>query len=350
MKTVMVVLVVIFAAGSTGFASLVFQAGGDRLVAIQNNDGGWDSQVGDGDPTNASIRNTVAPIAMGLAQAYRWTGDVGQLTALQNAGNFLLAKTNNFSSCDGYLAVELDSIFGGTTYTSHVKANFYGALAAGAYDRNGGGTLYDTAAYIDLIRTERSGAKANLAAWDIGIGLYAADLVEADTSAWLAGTRAEIEELDGNAYYDVLGLAGSILGLASVGQDFDPTAGEHAAASSLSNLGQILASYQIAGGGFAWNMDYVVEDAGNEVVQETAYSILALQALDSAGYLANIGDARSYLHSVQLGTDGWENNPGSGENNQMTGEALWAIPEPSAIILFGLAGLNLLRKRKLQRF
>ncbi len=58
----------------------------------------------------------------------------------------------------------------------------------------------------------------------------------ANTSPWPAGTRAEIDQLDGNAYYDVLGLAGSILGQASVGQDFDPTVGEHALASSLGDL------------------------------------------------------------------------------------------------------------------
>ena len=49
---------------------------------------------------------------------------------------------------------------------------------------------------------------------------------------WVAGTKAEINELDGEAYYDVLGLAGAVYGLAYVGVDFDPTAGQHAAASS----------------------------------------------------------------------------------------------------------------------
>lgn len=347
MKTVTVALVaVVLAAGKTGFAGLVFQAGGARLAAIQNNDGGWDSPSDDGDPTNASTRNTVGPIAMGLVQAYLQTGDAGQLTALQNAGNFLLVKTNNFSPCDGYLAVELDSILGGTTYTSHVKTNFYGALAAGTYNRNGAGTLYDTASYIDLIRTERSGLNANLAVWDIGIGLYSAGLIGTETTAWLAGTKAAINELDGDAWYDVLGLAGSILGLASVGEDFDPTAGEHANASSISDLGETLASYQIADGGFAWNSNYVVENAGNEVVQETAYSILAL---DSAGYSANISGARAYLQRVQLGTGGWENHLGSGENSQITGEALWAIPEPSVMILLGLGGLRILRRRTSQK-
>ena len=81
-------------------------------------------------------------------------------------------------------------------------------------------------------------------------------------------------------------------------------------------------------------------------MQETAYSILALDALDGAGYSADIYGARSFLQGVQLGTGGWESYPGDGENSQITGEALWAIPEPATVILIGLGGLSFLRKRR----
>ena len=222
MKIAAAVILVFFAGlSTTAFAGMLFQAGADRLVALQNDDGGWDTPLNDGNPASASPKNTLGPIARGLAQAYRQAGDAGQLAAMQSAGALLLTKTNNFSPCDGYLAIELDSIFGGTNYTDYVITNFYDSLAAGTYDRDGAGTLYDTGSYVNLIRTERWGANANLAAWDLGTGLYAADLVAADTTAWAAGVKAEINELDGDGWYDVLGLAGSILGLASVGQDFD---------------------------------------------------------------------------------------------------------------------------------
>jgi hypothetical protein len=339
------VIAIIFGVGGIAAGATLFQDGGDRLVSLQNDDGGWDWPLDDGTTATASPKNTIAPIAMGLAQAYQVTGDTAFKDALFNAGEFLLDKTNNFSPSDGYLAVQLDQIFGGTTYSDHLKTNYYDPLAAGNYDYKGEGTLYNTDSYVTKIRTDRAnGGIPNLAAWDVGMGLFAAGEMGADISAWIAGAEAEINELNGADYYDVIGLAGAIFGLASVGEDFDPTAGEHAAAGSLDDLAAILAGYQIAGGGFTWNSNYLGEGEGNETVQETAYAILALNAVDPVAYAGVIAGAAQYLKDVQLTTGGWENYTGSGENNEITGEALWAIkavPEPTTLLLlgFGLIGL-----------
>ena len=303
----------------------VFQNGADRLTALQNNDGGWDWPLTDGNPASVSPKNTVGPIAEGLAKAYLYTGDPDHRAALQDAGALLLAKTNNFSPSDGYLAATLDDLLGVTTYTDHLMNNFYGPLAAGTYDRNGVNTDYDTAEYVNLIRVSRSGSQANLAAWDIGMGLVGAAAAGADTSAWIAGVKAEINELNGDGWYDVIGLAGALYGLAYVGEDFDPIAGEHAAADSLDALGATLVSYQISSGGFAWNSNYVVPNDGNETIQETAYAVLAFAELNQKIYLSAIKAAADYMASVQLSTGGWENYPMSGENNEITGEALWGI-------------------------
>jgi hypothetical protein len=91
----------------------------------------------------------------------------------------------------------------------------------------------------------------------------------------------------------------------------------------------------------------VIEDDGNETIQETAYALLALNEFDSATYASDILSAASYMIGAQIGTGGWENYAGAGENNEITGEALWAIsvPEPATMCLLGLGGL-LLRKRK----
>ena len=242
---------------------------------------------------------------MGLAKAYRVSGDADMLTALGNAGALLLTKTNNFSPSDGYLAAELDDIFGGTTYVDHVTTNFYAPLAAGTYNRNGAGPLYSTATYIDLIQASRHGGGiGNLAAWDIGMGLVgaaSAGVNGSELDIWIQGVEDEIDLLDGNAYYDVIGLAGAVYGLAFVGEDFVPTAGEHSAAGSLADLGDILAGYQITeSGGFAWNSNYVIPYDDNEDIQETAYAILALHGLGGhdhrRGSCRGIPQGRPALH------------------------------------------------------
>lgn len=311
-----------------GSVNAALTAGAARLAALQNLDGGWDWPLDDGNPASISPKNTFGPIGMGLAKGYWHSGDAAHRAALLDAGTLLLTKTNNFSPSDGYLAAELDRVFGGTTYVNHVTANFYGPLAAGTYNRNGAGTLYDTAAYVNLIRTVRSGTQANLAAWDLGMGLVGAAAAGAETAPWVAGVKAEIDELNGDwtvSYYDVIGLAGAVYGLAYVGEDHDPIAGEHEAASSLADLAAILASYQITGGGFAWNSAYVIPNDANEAIQETAYAVLALSQVNRSLYLEAIQGAAEYMLSVQLATGGWAGDVLSTENNEITGEALWGI-------------------------
>ncbi len=294
---------------------------GNRLVALQHTDGGWGWYIAD----VSSPLNIIGPIGMGLAQAYQESGVSGQKTSLTTAGAFLLAKTNNFSPSDGYLAAQLDKVLGGTTYTTYVKTNYYDQLAAGTYNKNGLGTLYTTASYVALIRASRSGSQANIAAWDLGIGLVGASMCGGATADWITGVEAEVNELISGNDYDVIGLAGAVYGLAFVNATFDPTAGSYAAANSVSDLAATLASYQISGGGFTYNSTAV--SAGNETNQETGYAILALNQVSRATYLTAIQGAATYLMSVQLGTGGWDDYVGDtyGENNELTGEAIWGI-------------------------
>jgi hypothetical protein len=303
-------------------ASPALYDGGTRLVETQNDDGGWGWPL-DG----VSASNTIGPIGKGLAEAYKDTDDAFMYTALQDVATFLQAKTNYFSPPDGYLAAELDSILGGSTNVDFVNDNYYDLLAAGTYNHKGEGTLYDTPGYINMVRSAREAqGLANLAAWDIGMGVVGADsagVTGAELDYWIQGVKDEINELDGDLVCDVIGLAGAVYGLAFVGEDFDPTAGEHAAASNLNDLADILASYQVSeSGGFAGNS--LLVDPGEEWVQETAYAILALAEV--GGYDSETYSAARYLENVQLGTGGWENSAGEpGENNEVTAEALWGV-------------------------
>jgi beta-lactam-binding protein with PASTA domain len=299
--------------------------GGSRLVELQNNDGGWDRgwPPDDGDPNSGSDPETFASVAMGLAQAYRQTGEPNMLAALQKAKTYLLSKTDNFAITDGALAVELDSILGDTACVDYVSTNFYDKLEAGTYYDVVSGAIHDTNSYIQSLR-DLDEDIANLAAWDLGLGLYSAYMIGANTTEWIAGVKTEIDELDGGHGFDVLGLAGAVFGLAAVGEDYDPQAGQHEAASSLGDLAAILASYQIDTGGFTWHWLYR-EEGLDEIVQETVYGLMALNEFDRDGYLTKLWDAGNYLQSIQLVTGGWENYPGYGEKNEITGESLRGI-------------------------
>jgi len=289
------------------------QDGGTRLVEKQNDDGGWGWPL-DG----VSANNTIGPIGKGLAEAYKDTGDASMYAALQDVATFLQAKTNYFSPPDGYLAAELDSILGGSTNVDFVNANYYGPLAAGTYNHKGEGTLYNTQQYVQMLRDRRSSdGIPNLAAWDLGMGLVGAASAGASTIEWINGVKAEIDELDGTQdAYAVLGLAGAIHGLAFVNENYNPQDGDYASANSLSDLAVILAGEPLTSG---------AEDG--ELLQRNAYAILALNEFNRTTYLSVIQNAADYLISVQKPTGGWGGNnpPSNGENNEITGEVLWAI-------------------------
>lgn len=309
------------------------QTGADRLVQEQNTDGGWGWPL-----TGGSAMNTIAPIGKGLIQCYNRTLSATELAAINKTKTLLLTKTDNFSLADGYLAKALDDVLGGTTCVAFVKTNFYDKLASGTYVMHGDVTNYNTVSYIAKKCADRAAAgvgienQANMAAWDIGMGLVAAakcGVIGTELNAWIDGTENKINQLNSAISYDVIGLAGALYGLAYVHATFDPTAGSLAAASSIHDLANILASYQIISGGFAWNSAWVIPNDGDEAIQETAYAILALNEIDRAGYIDKILSAADYLASVQLGTGGWSDyqapNPPSYivENNEVTAEALW---------------------------
>jgi beta-lactam-binding protein with PASTA domain len=309
---------------SMGQPATAMEHGGSRLVELLNNDGGWHMSA-NGDPNSPSDANISGSAAIGLAQAYRQTGDPNMLAALEQAKTFLLGKTDSFAIADGTLAVEFDDVLGGTACTDHVMDNFYDKLATGTYYDAISQTTHDTASYVQLLRDRRfNEGVANMAAWDLGLALHSAHIIGAATAEWVDGVKAEIDELDGNEGYDVLGLAGAVYGLAAAGEDYDPYAGQHASASNLSDLAAILAGYQLETGGFTWRSLYM-DPHFDETLKETVYGLLALEAFDRSGYLMQIRDAANYVQSVQLETGGWENYPGEGENNESTGEALRAI-------------------------
>ena len=297
--------------------------GGDRLVEQQKEDGGWEWPLDSLDPNNdIGDAETFGVTTLGLAQAYRRTGDANMLAALERAKGFLLGKTDDFTVSDGLAAVELDSILDDSNCMEYVRENFYDKLAAETYYVVDTNTTYDTNSYVQSLRDKRvAEGIPNLAAWDMGFGLYSAHAIGSDTTHWLAGLKSEIDELNRNMPYDVLGLAGAVLGLGASGEDYDPQAGAQASASSVTDLADALAENQLPTGGFTWYWMFREENL-DESLKETSYGIIALAKLDHESYLTVINDAVNYLQNVQLLTGGWENYTYSGENNEITGESL----------------------------
>jgi hypothetical protein len=85
-------------------------------------------------------------------------------------------------------------------------------------------------------------------------------------------------------------------------------------------------------------------------VQETVYAILALNQLNHNLYLPNLLSGGAYLRAAQLPNGGWEDYTGSGQSNNVTGEAmrgLEAIPEPTAagMLILGTVGFFCRRRR-----
>jgi len=327
MSCIVTIFFLVFVSPAMAVDPQVFQDGANRLTATQNTDGGWDWPLDDGDPGAGSAQNTIGPIGMGLAQAYYSTEDPDHLAALESLGTFLLAKINTFSAQDAYMAAELDNIFGGTAYVDHMKTYFYDQLAAGTYDLKGLGVTYTTQEYIDYVRQRRADQGiANLAAWDMGmalVGVVAAGGI--DPSPWISATEAEVAEIVFPGDYDVIGLAGAVYGLSCVP---NPTV-------DLLTLADQLAGYQIDGNGFAEVSSNLV--AGGESIQETAYALIALNRADREQYIAQITGASQWLEAMQLPTGGWGGDSGGtdGENNEVTGEALWALQESQRSIPVG---------------
>lgn len=314
---------------------------GAWLAATQCDSGTWGWPGANGSPTDgcpAGYANVLGPTAQGLASAYLAGGsvDATMRAALADAGAYLLTKTNNFSLADGYLAVTLDEILSPVdqVYSAYVKANFYDKLLAGTYQRTNDAASYDTAGLLAKLRSLRSGANANLAAWDLGIGLFSAvgmkDHLGAGfelSPAFAAHALAELEELSTPGWYDVVGLAGAIIGHARAGLDVDPTAGAHAAADSLADLAYILTSYQIPEtGAFTWQSDQLTE--WDATTQETAYALLALvEARDFGvpGLDDAIDAAVAWLAATQVHGGGWLYYVGYGEYAEIVAEVVWAL-------------------------
>jgi len=356
-KRLLILSIFIFIAGTVHASTFV--DGGNRLVNTQMTDGSWEWNLGSG----VSSTNQAAPAGMGLLAAYNQTGDINYLNQAIAAGEFIIANSPTHHTQNGIFMSELSRVTGDNRYADTVKSDYYDALEAGTFEK--GGLFYDTATYAQYILNLRIDQEYdNLALWDLGTAAYGAELIGASESELV--TWGNYIETGLNAWhsaysstgnnYAVLGLAGSILGLAALNQDLDNpiSGGDYLdGAMTAGDLADILITYQAPSGGFSKYPDYPLDAYAG--AQATAFSIIALIEIDAELYDTQINKASSWLQSIQLQTGGWSDGwAGIGtERNEVTGEVLWsmnaAVPEPSTMILlgFGLLSIASIGRKKL---
>jgi len=302
----------------------VLTAAGGRLTVLQNDDGGWDDPLDDGDPTAGTIPGSSGVVGLGLAVTYPFGAGANRLDALERTGVLLLGRVDDFLAREAVLAAALDRIFGTSAYSEHVRQMFYDRLAAGTYyDAYTAMADMTTEQYIASVVDYYGAEGVNTAAWDLGVSLVDAYAAGAATGPWVAAVCEQIDRMDAAWDDDVLGLAGALFGLATVGYDYDPQGGAYAAAQDLAGLADILLGFQMPSGGFTYHAGAM--NPGDETVSVTAYAILALAALDRTAYAQAIADARQFLLDVQLPTGGWEDYIGAGEQSWITGEVARAL-------------------------
>ena len=98
-------------AGSPDPVRAAIAKGADRLVSLQNADGGWFFTVGDldcGYGAGVSCPNTFGVTALGLAVAWQTTHDADHLAAAAAAADALVAKHGAAPACDGNPATSAD--------------------------------------------------------------------------------------------------------------------------------------------------------------------------------------------------------------------------------------------------
>ena len=351
-----------------------FQAGADHVIAQQCLDGGWGWPHAS---CSTTYHNITGPIALGILNAYSYTGDPAHLASAVAAGDFDLLSafpnlTPSFGSFGPAFLHTLSGPSSDPTYSTFAEVNFFDALTAGTYGDPaasgwGGFAPADTYNYIARHKANRGGSQINLRPWDMQympwlagpIGNAASgidttvDTIDQDgdgNDGEDAGTQQDmfrdlsvldgLDTLDAAFAWDLLGLAGGVRGLALNGTTSFPalTATNFTAISghtTLCQLADTLAGFQNATGSWSWNsalQDPI--DPTDQDTQATAYAVLALIAAENAGcgpYTSEIDAARDWLRTMQLPTGGFMSYPGGSENTEVEAEVLSAlIPDPCA--------------------
>lgn len=330
------------------------QAAADHIIDQQCLDGGWGWEHY---ACPVTANNITAPICLGLLRSWAMTGDTATLDAAVAGGDFDLTYLYGngearFSAGTAYFLWALTQATGDTTYSDYAATEFFDELTAKTY----GPSDLDTAGWIGAVQAARTGVWINLRPWEFPTIAYVSGIIgNADSTTppdvisqqdkFVEAVLDGLDTLDSTdastAYYDLIGLAGGIRGLALTGTtSFAPISSPNSAIidgiDDLCDLADVLAGLQNPDGSWYWHSDLSVYGGPTESdkdTQVTAYAILALLAADDAGctplpggrYTDEINKGREWLDSMQDPDGGYPSYPGGTHNVEVEGEATDAV-------------------------
>ena len=296
---------------AAGTADDAIMNAANRLVATQNDDGGWDWNAPDTNFASPSPNNTIGVTAQALVDAYVLNGNISYRDAAIVAADKIdfATDTQRIRGPDISFLVELSEATGDSSYASLAKTEFEEAKI-----NEGNGSATGLAEYI---RNGRIGQGYEaLVAWDIDLYVQGASALDRYFPG--QGYENDAEDMTEVIYdfmYSTFNFADKTepnYWLSHTGSiDAFTSTGLHETERD-TLVANLLAS-QNGDGSFPADDDWTTDD------QTTAYAIIALL---KAGENSAANDAVQYLINSQESNGGW--SLGTGET-EVTSEAAQAL-------------------------
>lgn len=318
-----------------------YDAAAIHIAAQQCPNGGFGWPYNNCDTT---YHNITPPIIDGIRQAYLRNPNMGYLGVMLNSGDYAL--TNEYASNQSprlgaftaYFLWNLSHDSGDNIYRDFSEQGFFEALSTGTYGEQAD---MDTADWITSVETSRTGTWVNLRPWEFSNLILTAhrhcrDIQSGEFEQAIYRGLGTLDNTDpDNVYSDNIGVAGGLLGLASIQRPSFPAinaplhAGVHGI-STLEALADYLVSQQNMDGSFYWHSNLPAPTEADKDTQTTAYATLALikanEALVDNDYLPAINAAQEWILGLQEQDGGFPSFPGDTDRNtEVEAEALSAI-------------------------
>ena len=319
-----------------GLVRSAIQAGGERLEALQNPDGGWFFTVGDTDcgfGAGVSCRNTVGVTGLGLLSSLNAKPDKDVKAAARATGDALVTFFNAGPACDNTASTKEDRPYSqDVEFLVSLSQNGFGGKYQMVAKKWFACTMGDFPIANDRVsnRIDRRGGAglgiANLAGWDTASDIRAARATGNHEYAKALARAIVSRESEWNFNNDT---GYELYSMASLIWAIQPHGDGHALRDAVVGYRDTLLGLQASDGSWVTCSWPDVTNCFGDT-QLTAYVVLGFEALPGGhGVKMAIKDAVAFLLS-QMNADGGYNvvNGGSFASTEITevdGEVLQAL-------------------------